>query len=460
MRFFIAACTAALVIAALCGAGLAWDGSYDLFKTLDLRVPYIPHNRLQDFFLYLPALATSYVTENLGILRTIFGLSFAIVPVASLAASWWIVCRTARGLFVWPALSIGLGLVPGQLDLSGEFTQAVQLFWPVLLTIVLRLPTRSIPIAAVFTVLTFIAHPTACVLLGFAALAAAVLGLRYGEDRTMLLVWALGFALLALARYAEVRTDSLELAQLFLTARIDAFRGAVNGGTLAALEWTWGAATATFLASLVGGRTRGGVTYVLRFCAIAAVAAAGIALTMRALDPGQWTGELDFRAWAMWCSLPLMLLAVLDGCTDRPFQPEGHAGADLRFREGVVQAAGCAFFIALTVQSLEFSGLTNRLQYDLAHNSSPCVPFEALGNLQYTAFNNWSLSTFAILQQSRTPKTVVLLGNSCQEAQRTGRPQLILWDPQSFQTQWFDLGSVESRLPAPSSGGATAPPKR
>ncbi len=46
MRCFFTAIAAALLLAALSGVALAWDGSYFLFSTLDLQSPFLVYGRL------------------------------------------------------------------------------------------------------------------------------------------------------------------------------------------------------------------------------------------------------------------------------------------------------------------------------------------------------------------------------------------------------------------------------
>jgi hypothetical protein len=46
MRFYFGLIIAALGFAAVSGAAMAWDGSYMLFKILDLQSPVPAHGRL------------------------------------------------------------------------------------------------------------------------------------------------------------------------------------------------------------------------------------------------------------------------------------------------------------------------------------------------------------------------------------------------------------------------------
>lgn len=448
MRSSIAIMAAALVIAAICGVGLAWDGSYYLFRTLDVRVPYVAHERFQDFFLYLPALGASYVTDNFGILRIVTGLSLISIPVTSLTVSWLIVRKYSPKLFLWPVLCLCLGLLPGQLALNFEGIQAVQLFWPVLLGVIVRLPQRVIPAVVAFTALTFIAHPTASVLLGFGAVGAALLGYQHSEDRAKLWICAQGLAFLALVRFLLIWHDSYDQGQVSFSTLGVSFQNSLSGAPLTALIWVWVSSAVLLVADYWSVRLYGWVSALLRFYSAFGIGAAAWCLLNWALDPTQWVHELDFRDLAMFCSLPFMGFALIEGSQGRALPPVGFGGADMRFRIGMVQAAATVFFAVFTVQSVEFNGAVSQLSNTLAKTTAPCLSLGSLSDLLGTPLNHWSVSSLAILEQSRKPTTVVLMENGCQDALRTGQVQLIWWDPSSYQTQWFDLSSVETRLAA------------
>src|ERR1700732_2093777 len=103
---FFALVAMALIVAALCGDPLSWDGAFYLFVTLERRIPFFPPARLIDVGLEIPVWAVSHFSSNLTILRMLFCICFAAVPGVGLALSW-LVCRTRRpALFIWPALSI------------------------------------------------------------------------------------------------------------------------------------------------------------------------------------------------------------------------------------------------------------------------------------------------------------------------------------------------------------------
>jgi hypothetical protein len=50
----------------------------------------------------------------------------------ALALSRWVVCGYAELLFIWVALGVGFGTLPGQLYFVSEALFAILLFWPIM----------------------------------------------------------------------------------------------------------------------------------------------------------------------------------------------------------------------------------------------------------------------------------------------------------------------------------------
>ncbi len=213
MRLYFALVAGALIIAAICGA-FSWDGSYYLFQTLDKQTPFVPDGRPYYLLLNWPALAITHFTADFTAIRLAFDLSYILVPLLALGASWLIVRKEAPSLFIWPALAVGLGTLAGQFFLTGQGIQQAQLGWPILLATLLRLPRRQFLVALVFAALVFAGHPIGIAIFGLCALVAAVLGLRYSADRTKMWSWAGGLVLLGGVRFLLANGDALENWQL------------------------------------------------------------------------------------------------------------------------------------------------------------------------------------------------------------------------------------------------------
>lgn len=137
MRTFFSLIGAGLVFAALSGAVLSWDGSVYLFNVLNEQQPFAANDRFINVLLHWPVVLGSRLTSNIVVLQTLLGLMYVTIPLTALALCWWVVRDGARELFVWPALAIGLGMLPGIFQFVAEANIVVFLFWPVVLAIVL-----------------------------------------------------------------------------------------------------------------------------------------------------------------------------------------------------------------------------------------------------------------------------------------------------------------------------------
>src|SRR5512143_929329 len=169
MRLFFTLLILALSYAVISGAALAWDGGYYLFRMLDAQSPVFVQYRYSVIPLHCAVVLLSRLTENVAYLRLAFSAVYVVIPLAALLLSWWVLDRPSRRLFVWPALGICLGTLPGQMFFVSESMIAVQLFWPVLLIQLRRVPGGSALTLAVLSGVVFLTHPVSAVLFGLSA---------------------------------------------------------------------------------------------------------------------------------------------------------------------------------------------------------------------------------------------------------------------------------------------------
>lgn len=443
MRLYFSLTAVALIVAALCGAALSWDGSYYLFKTLDDQVPLAPHGRVTDTLLQAPVVLVSHYVGDMAVLRAVFGLIYAAIPLVTLAASWWIVRKRAPILFVWAALGIEVGTLPGQLSLTSEGIQVIQLFWPILLSIILRVPRAHVPAILVLTAVVFITHPSSSLLFLIGAAAAAVMGLLYRDDRSTLARWAVVFCVLAVLRYALGR-DLYEESRLTLYTQVSTFRISVVGLPLVALLCVWCAAAATFFALHDNRYSKRLDASTWRSLGIMGIVVAGVALVLWASNPHLWMHADEYKAWALFFSLPFMLMAVAEGTPGLAPMLRVREIV-LKYRINVARVVATVFLTVLSVQSLAFVHLTDTLQRGMAQSPTACIPAASLTALKRTALDYWSVSPYSLVEQSRTPREVVLRDGGCAVARRSGRVRIVPWDG-AIGGGWFDLERVQSRL--------------
>src|SRR5258708_37646591 len=159
----------ALVVAVAYDAPLTWDGAYYLFKALDLQTPFVTNTGLINVALQQPVVVASQFPSALGVLRRAFDAGYVLIPLVSLACAWWF-CRSRPALFRWPALGICVASLPGRMFFVGESTMVTDLFWPLVLGVLLAKdrPTDLL-VLALLGAAVGVTHPTAGVLFGLGA---------------------------------------------------------------------------------------------------------------------------------------------------------------------------------------------------------------------------------------------------------------------------------------------------
>jgi hypothetical protein len=267
-------------VAASAGAPLAWDGAFYLFSALDTQWPFVPHGRTINVALQLPVVAASHFTQNLTVLRLIFCLCYASVPAVGLAASW-LICREKRpSLFVWPALSCCLAMLPGRFTFVGKAMMSAWLLWPVFLAALIGVRRIHLPLVALLVLAAFLAHPIAAVFFGFSAAIAAVASLTSPSSRKPRLTGALVLGLIAAAKML-VPLNEYERERLSTGLLLGSFRTAVFGLPLVALAFDLIAAAC--LLKLASDRSTLCKASKVQYVAVGAIAAAGLCLVPWAL---------------------------------------------------------------------------------------------------------------------------------------------------------------------------------
>lgn len=459
VRAFFLLAGAGLGIAALSGAALSWDGAIYLFELLDKQRPYVSQGRLLTWPLHLPVIAASRATSDLPFLIVVFGLVYAAVPLGTLAACWWVVRGRAPALFVWPALAIGLGMLPGQFNFIAEGNIALQLVWPIALATLVGLPRRTLPLVGLLAVALFVSHPFAGALFAAAAAVAAAAGWCRPERRGVLWAGGAGFAALAAAsagRFWLTRT-SYEDAQLSADVVRWTFAGSVAGLPLVALVATAVAALLIVAAPHAERRWPGGLARALRSGAVAAIGAGGLALIVWARDPVAWRLAKEYYRFALFALLPLLAVATLDAL-GRDRARSLVAEREARAREGALRALGAVMLVVLAVQSVAWLNVTSDLRAAINRSPFACVSLAPLGAIGGTALDDWPTAYLALLQQGRTPGRVVLPGDGCGTANLTEgvalNPNLGAGQLRPWETGWFRLGPLRDRLAA-EQGGAS-----
>jgi len=438
-----------LVYATLCGAGLSWDSSGLLFETLDKQVPLIPNGRLIDLPLQLPVLLVSHVTDNLAVLQTVFGLSYAAVPLIALAAAWWIVRDTTQPLFLWAALGIGLITLPGQFNLTEEANIALQLFWPVLLALLTGMRRVHAPLVLALVAAIFFSHPYAIGLFAVASVVALAIGLRRADESRRMRWWALGFAALAAVALVRFLWSPYDTQQVSQGGLLWSLTMSAAGLPLVALVGALLAAAALYAAPFARLRGKQQLAQTLRAIEVVGIAVAAVSLVLWARDPHLWRWANKFDYPALFASSCVMGLAVVEGLAHTRDTLRGVDIAvklDWPHRARTIQAIALVFSIVLCVQGSAWFGLTSRLRETINQSAWSCVSMAPLDWLQQTPLNQFATSDESILLQGRTPQKVVLSGNGCGATTFSGGVRLNQYYLRGWQTGWFNLRPLQQRL--------------
>ncbi|HLZ27578.1 MAG TPA: hypothetical protein VKV73_09685 [Chloroflexota bacterium] len=425
---FFALVGAGLVAAVVDDAPLTWDGAYYLFKALDLQTPFVSTNRLINAALQAPVVVASYFTSDLGVLRRVFDAAYVLVPLVSLASAWWL-CRGRPGLFKWPALGICVASLPGRMFFVGESTMATDLFWPLLLGLLLvDFHAGDLLLLALLAAGLWASHPIAVALFGLAGLIAAVRAWR--SDRRW---WAVGLVCLLLAvTRALLPLSGYELESATAARLGDAFSNSVAGKPLLALACTAGVVIVWLLRPLLVRESSRRLGLLYDMAAAGLILLAGVILTVWASHPEQWEAALDFRFWQAPVSLALMLPAIADALRRR---------STLGRWEPAVLACGIAFCLVVGVQAWTWTTVTRRFETSLAAQAAPCSTLTTLDDTRGASpLNHWASAVYAVLLQSRRPTMFVLADDaSCQQLLATGSLAIAAWDVRSPNGGWFQL---------------------
>jgi hypothetical protein len=405
------------IAAAVNGAAMSWDGSYILFKTLDSQMPYVPHYRWVVVPPEAVALFASLFTENTTVLSVIYGLVCVLMSALTLAASYWIV-RDQPGLFLWPALSFGIGMLPGTLALYLEVLQASQYFWPLILAIRIGMPRRVVPVAFFFAAVLTFTHPASLLLLGVAFGFALLSRFRKTNRLEVWQIIVLGMLLLlALLRFQLMHTP-YESQRLEWEVFEDDFNTSVLGYPI------WGLGLAGAAGLLVLAKQR---------WAFVLLIISGVILFSWANDSRLWSHAFAFRTWLPFFTLPLALMAFLD------FTPTS--------RRRMIHICGLIFALSMLAQSLTWRKVTQEAQDRLAAAPDPCSTSQSMINWLYeTPINHWSLTPYSLMWGGRQPQKILIYGQDCAEGRFHGGLQVNFWDKRDWEGGWFNLEPLRENL--------------
>jgi hypothetical protein len=400
------------IYACWCGAALTWDGAYQFCWGLLKQRPYVYGARFHSWIVWLPFIAASRLTHSLPLLRVVFGLPFALAPAAGVILSWWIVRRDAPHLIVWALFGIAIAPLPGQIFLINDSIFQQHLFWPVFLGLFVPLSPAKRWVLGGLALLQ-LSHPIGIILLAVGVVAAAGLRWRRPADRAPLTWVAVLLTALALAGALKmlIWRDQQAADEFHLAVALNRWRKGVYGAPIGGLRWFWLSAVLVFLVGRLDPLKRARLGTWLGAGALIA-AACGAALWLNwAGDERRWAFALDYRRWFVPLALPFYGLCVLDACWPSVRASAGEAAdvaADRLTRARLSYLLAGTFAAVLSVQSVLWGLMTQRLLEEAKHYPSPVIPRSALPWIEGTPMQHWATMSYLVALQGTTPRKLFL----------------------------------------------------
>lgn len=420
----IAAMAVAGGLACLWDLALIWDGGAHFCYTLFHGSGYGYAARFFTAILWRPVIWAAHLTDNLAILRALFGLPLCLAPAVSAALSWWMVARSRPALFPWALLGICAASVPVQVFVVNESIFQLNVFWPVFLGLLVPLtPARRIVMAGLL-VFQF-SHPQGLLLLAGAATALAALREEPMHRRRALIMAAL--TMLCLLRVL-LFPDAEAAHQASLNAAFALFRQGMFGWPLAG-----------WLCVVVAARTRTDrrATFFLGLAAALWV--------FWAADPERWVKALDARRFVPALAAPFFYGAW------RSLRSSASAEWVDMWRRGLLVAL--IFATTLTLQANEWRRLMDRVIAQVEADPRGVVAVEDFAWLNGGPAEHWGLGAQVI---AKLGGRKLVVRPAAREALRREPPLVDLgydaWvPPEPGALGWFDFRAALQ-------GGRSVPP--
>jgi hypothetical protein len=440
----------ALVVMGLFGQALPFDGAEYFLHVVDLHHFTNYFQRYSGSPFEVPTLFLSGHTSNLALLRSIFGLSYAVAPFGALLASWLVVRRRNPGLMVWPVLGIGIVGLPGLLFPISESVIVAEWAWPLLLLTLVSLDGLSFIAGIVFSAFLFFLAANSLVVFVAVAVVAVIRAVLQPTMRSRLIVWTALMLLAAIVRDVAFHQD---------------FAAHPTSLSLLGSEFQKGEFGLPFVAYLLAGAAgvlllvvrqgRLDLTGWMEQLPTILIVLAGICVAVYASQGALWyRANLD-RDVMVLLELPFLALAVIDQLMPAPAQAreaERGRGRELGIRGPMILVTGVALVISLGLWSASWSGQISLLRRQLAAATTYCVSPASVAAVLPSAVEsnangepNPFREELAIEYQTRTPAHIVISATDCRLL--TSEKQLVLFDfNASTVGTWFRIsgGSIES----------------
>ena len=407
--------TAIVAIAALALAGglacvwdlaLIWDGGAQFCYTLFHGRGYGYAARFSSAILWHPVIWAAPFTNDLAILRALYGLPLCLTPAVSAGLSWWMVSRSRPALFPWALAGICAASAPVQVFMINESIFQLNVFWPVFLGLLVPLnPARWFAIT-VLLVFQF-SHPQGLLLLAGAT--AALATLREHRRRAIFMA---ALTLLCLLRVL-LFPDAEAAQQASVGTAWALFRQGVLGWPLTGWLCVVGA---------VWARSDRAAKWLLWSAAVVWI--------WWAVEPARWAKAMDARRFAIVFAAPFFY-----GAWQSPRVP---AGPQMPRR---ALSVALLFATTLILQANGWRGLMARVITQVEADPRRVIPSEDFAWTRGGPADHWGLGPQVI---AKLGGRKLVLGEKAREAVHRDPPLVELgydaWvSPEPGVLGWFDF---------------------
>ena len=422
------------IFACLCDAPMIWDGSYQFAFSLIKQRPYFYLTRFHSYVLWLPMVWLSHFTDNLTLLKFAYGLPFTLAPAFSVLASWWVVKERAPYLILWAIFGAAIGPLPGQIFIINDSIFQQHVFWPVFMAMLVHLDAWRLALLLVLTPFQF-SHQIGTVLLTGAAGAALLTAYRDRENRTEALAKGIVFAALAaVAVWKALHFPDSWAEQEMTPQRIrESWQYGVEGPPLRGMILMWLAGACALAFSTTRGTRFEKFRVGLKWAAILCVSVPAVMWVVWAADAHKWTDAANYRRWVVPLTLPFYLFAFVDRWRSvRAPSPIAFAVTGLTRTMGM--GAAVIFTAVLSVQSLVFKHLADRMLRDVEASPTALVPWDTIAWSKDTAVSHWGSTSYVFVREGRLPRKLLLDKNPAEAEKQVG----MMFDvPPRIPLAWF-----------------------
>ena len=393
---------------------LIWDGAAQFCYTLFHGRGYAYAARFFSAIIWEPVIWATNFTNNLALLRALYGLPLCLAPAMSAALSWWMVARARPALFPWALMGICAASAPVQVFMINESIFQLNVFWPVFLGLLVSLNAARWIVIALLVVFQF-SHPQ-----GLLLLAGATVGLAALRDKPM---------------YRR-RTVLMAAATLLCLVRVIVFPDAE-----AAQQASIGKAWALFRQGVPGWPLAGGVCLVLaawtrsdRLAKWLLWLAAAMWIWW-AIEPARWAKAMDARRFAILFAAPFFYGAWRS--LRVPAAPEMPCRA---------LCVALIFACTLSLQANGWRALMARVIAQVEADPRSVIPLEDFAWTRGGPADHWGLGPQVI---AKLGGRKLVLGEEAREALRRDPPTVELgydaWvSPEPGVLGWFDFREAVS----------------